>query len=211
MEGQGVLLRRVEVQVAADLQFSTIITHSKTVKDLRREVGEVAVEPTLSITSHLREFVDKRREAEETTIALKTIKGVVEEEVALRDLAILAGILRATLHRTKIQRLTSLTAAEVQVVEVEEQIPLINNKALQEEEDAAVLQPLRVLPGATKLPHLIPPPTKILQRTLANKMRNRQLLILGERHSPKRSKSQSLLVHQRKFSSRKTTMMTVLT
>ena len=210
------LLRRVEDQAEADLQFSTIITHSKTVKDRRREVGEAAVEPTLSTTSHLRQAVDKHREAEETTIALKTIKRVVEVEVTLRDLAILAGILRATPHRTKIQRLISRTAAEVQVVVVEEQTLLTSNKALQEVEDVAEIQPLRVLlPGATKLLHLlIPPPPKILQRTLLpTKMRNRQLLILGERHSPKRSKrsQNNLLLHQRKFSSRKTTMTTVLT
>ena len=142
-----------------------------------------AAEPTLSTTSHLRVEEDNRQEAEDTMIVLITIKilAVVEVEVALALLkaqAILAGILPVTLHKTKIQLIAFRTDEEV-VVGAEEQISL-SNRALREAEDAAVLQPLRVLPGTTKLPLLLPR-TKTLLRTLFR----RQLPILGELNSPK--------------------------
>lgn len=205
MEGQEVLLRRVGDPTGAELKLNKIV------KDhMRREVGEAKVaEPTLSITSHLKVVVaeeDNRQEAEEQAIGLTTIKiVVVEVEVALdllKALAILAGIQPVTLHKTKIQLRISLTDAEV--VGVEEVIPR-SNKALREGEDAEVLRPLRVLPGATQMLHFRPL-TKILQGRLVRNRSRRQLLILGELHSPKRSKSRSVLLlqpHPRKFSLRK--------
>lgn len=205
VEGQEVLLRRVGDPTGAELKLNKIV------KDhMRREVGEAKVaEPTLSITSHLKVVVaeeDNRQEAEEQAIGLTTIKiVVVEVEVALdllKALAILAGIQPVTLHKTKIQLRISLTDAEV--VGVEEVIPR-SNKALREGEDAEVLRPLRVLPGATQMLHFRPL-TKILQGRLVRNRSRRQLLILGELHSPKRSKSRSVLLlqpHPRKFSLRK--------